>query len=417
MSLLLDALKKAEKKAVDGLAATAPTASNTPEQTANISADELSLAYTQPMATLPAATVEAKETLMASAPPEPAPPPTQAIPSGASTDTLRQARAVFSAKQAAAPSRRTPAGLWLVALLTLGAMAWWASNYWLDIRFSTTSPMTTLPTAPAPTPSAPGPDIVQETAPTAATPLTPVAVAGLRMSAELGRLPNERTSTANAQHTTPPRATPPALATTDAIRFARTSGESSAADPALEAYNALARGDSANAQILYEQALQRNRQHIDAMLGLATIAQQRNDPVRAEQWYRRALDVDPREPNALAGLSALRQPTDAIQAESHLKNLLAQDPRNPQLHFSLGNQLAAQKRWNEAQQSFFNAHTLEPENPDFAYNLAISLDQMRQIKPATQYYRRALELARQKPAAFNMAQTEQRLRELTTIAP
>ena len=35
----------------------------------------------------------------------------------------------------------------------------------------------------------------------------------------------------------------------------------------------------------------------------------------------------------------------------------------------------------------------DPKNPDFAYNLAVSLDHLRQVKPALQHYRLALQLA------------------------
>ena len=63
------------------------------------------------------------------------------------------------------------------------------------------------------------------------------------------------------------------------------------------------------------------------------------------------------------------------------------------LHFTLGNQLAQQGRWAEAQQEYFKAFAAEPDNADFAYNLAVSLDHLRQPRLALEYYRRALALA------------------------
>ena len=48
----------------------------------------------------------------------------------------------------------------------------------------------------------------------------------------------------------------------------------------------------------------------------------------------------------------------------------------------LGNQLAQQGRWSEAQQEYFKAFASEPDNADFAYNLAVSLDHLRQPKLA-----------------------------------
>ena len=40
------------------------------------------------------------------------------------------------------------------------------------------------------------------------------------------------------------------------------------------------------------------------------------------------------------------------------------------------------------------AFAAEPSNPDFAYNLAVSLDHLRQPKQALEYYTRAVALAR-----------------------
>ena len=44
-----------------------------------------------------------------------------------------------------------------------------------------------------------------------------------------------------------------------------------------------------------------------------------------------------------------------------------------------------------------------PTNADFAYNLAVSLDQLRQPKLALEYYRRALALAETRGARFDLA--------------
>ena len=73
--------------------------------------------------------------------------------------------------------------------------------------------------------------------------------------------------------------------------------------------------------------------------------------------------------------------------------MLADNPGAHVLNFTLGNQFAQQGRWAEAQQEYFKAFAAEPDNADFAYNLAVSLDHLRQPKLALEYYRRALALA------------------------
>jgi tetratricopeptide (TPR) repeat protein len=73
---------------------------------------------------------------------------------------------------------------------------------------------------------------------------------------------------------------------------------------------------------------------------------------------------------------------------------------------------AEQGRWGEAQQSFFRAFSADPANPDYLFNLAVSLDQMRQPKTALQYYEKALAAADARPATFERSQVSERVRAL-----
>jgi Flp pilus assembly protein TadD len=83
------------------------------------------------------------------------------------------------------------------------------------------------------------------------------------------------------------------------------------------------------------------------------------------------------------------------------------------LHFALGNYYAEQARWGEAQQAYFNAYRLEPDNAELAFNLAVSLDRLGQKKSAAQYYQRALQLDPEHNAGFDHAKISQRIEELT----
>ncbi len=184
-------------------------------------------------------------------------------------------------------------------------------------------------------------------------------------------------------------------------------------DPAVaRAYDAYNAGDLATAKTGYEQALQRDPRNRDALLGLAAIDQRTGNPDMADIRYQRLLELDPRDSQALAGQLSLRSQNDPLQTESRIKSLLANQPDAPHLRFALGNQYAQQGRWNEAQPEYFRAWTAEPENPDYAFNLAVSLDHMRQPKLALEYYQKALLLAQKRPAAFNAAQAAARVQQL-----
>ncbi len=208
--------------------------------------------------------------------------------------------------------------------------------------------------------------------------------------------------------------------TTDASPAARKDGPpititppTLAVDPAVErAYAFYQQGDLASAHDAYQQALHRDSINRDALLGLAAIDLRKRNFDSAESRYLKLLETDPRDVNALAGLMGLRGQANPVQSESRVKSLIAGNADAPYLHFLLGNLYAQQVRWPEAQDAYFKAHTADPENADFAFNLAISLDQMHQRRPALEYYQRAISLATIRPASFDRAQANARIREL-----
>ncbi|HEY2337099.1 MAG TPA: tetratricopeptide repeat protein [Burkholderiales bacterium] len=185
-------------------------------------------------------------------------------------------------------------------------------------------------------------------------------------------------------------------------------------NPKVESgYAAYQAGDLAKARADYEQALADDPNNRDALLGLAAIETRSGRYDAAEAGYLRMLQVDPRDANAQAGLLALRAARqDPLASESHVKSLLAQAPGAHVLNFTLGNQFAQQGRWAEAQQEYFKAFAGDPENADFAYNLAVSLDHLRQPRLARDYYLRAVVLAEKRSGAFDIAAARNRASQL-----
>ncbi len=178
-------------------------------------------------------------------------------------------------------------------------------------------------------------------------------------------------------------------------------------------YAAYQAGNLEGARNDYQQALREEPANRDALLGLAAVEMRAQRYEIASDIYARLLQADPRDPHAHAGMLALRgQAIDPVAVESRLKTLLAADPEAGVLHFALGNHYVQQQRWADAQQSYFRAMALDPDNPDYAYNLAVSLEHLRQPGQALEYYRRALSLAQQRIASFDAAAVRQRAQQL-----
>lgn len=321
----------------------------------------------------------------------------------------RAARNVFAAKPV--PASRTP--LWLfLGLLGLATLAI-VGYFWWQLqavgRGSLTQPATPLATAAPPAPQA---------SPTPALPPLAVAPPPPVMPPPL---PTEASR--------PPQAASGAVAST---RRAERAGREPASVPVAEvagvfrlndsrprhgqtiehAYDALQANRLDDARSGYEQVLRGDPRNADALLGLAVIATRQGHTERAQQIYLRVLEVNPGDVTAQAALINLRGQSDSGQSESRLKILLASQPESPSLHFALGNLYARQGRWSEAQQAYFQAYALEPDNADTLFNIAVSLDHLRQNKLAAQYYRMALNAAETRRSAFDQNAVGKRLLEL-----
>ncbi len=195
------------------------------------------------------------------------------------------------------------------------------------------------------------------------------------------------------------------------VHIAKRSTSGAQADEVTRAYGAFQLGKLEVADELYRRALAREPDRIDALLGLAAIAMRENRRADAHGLYREVLAKSPRHPVASAALFMLEGGDGNEATEARLKLLADREADSPYLRFALGNLYAKQKRWTDAQEAYFAAFSRAPTNADYAYNLAVSLDQLGQRKAALEYYRRALDL-RAPDAAFDPARAHARVAAL-----
>lgn len=188
---------------------------------------------------------------------------------------------------------------------------------------------------------------------------------------------------------------------------ARSQSSLSAAKKALET------GHLENAESAYRQALAQSPGNVTAMSALANVLVQQGNTQEAQALFVETLQKDPENLTAKAGLINLSAADPSnLSAGSELKQLLTEHPQEAYLHASLGNFHARRNEWSSAQASYFEAFTLEPKNPDYAFNLAVGLDQIGKPGIAINYYEKAIELLSKRPAHFIREDVERRLNEL-----
>lgn len=434
MSLLLDALKKAElakqiAKAESSTHEQAGDSEPAPEGPATraITTREKLPDITQPLEILsddlpsseqkPAEGAASRPELSLQEP-EPFAPAMQAPPAAAGSGFAggrAQAEQIFQVKEMDYNPRR-PFYLTLAALAVVaigyGAYVWWQMQPHYSIPpTAAAAPVTQATVAvvanPAPVaPSqAPQPATAAPAGPAVAV-IPPIQPVRSRQRSRATEVPGPSTTRAQTPPATPESGSSQAPIAVNAPVLS--------VDPAVEqGYRAFQRNDFAAARESYQKALAREPNNRDALLGLAAIDVRTGQLEAAEARYLKLLEIDPRNGQAVAALVGLRGRLDPVASESRLKTLIANQPEVAQLYFSLGNQYGQQSRWSEAQAAYFKAYSIDPQNADYAFNLAISLDQLRQKKPALEYYQRALALAEKRAGTFDPSQARARVQELS----
>ena len=337
---------------------------------------------------------------------------------------LRLEPIVSEHTQAAAPSLPTPSAAKIEAKavaaqrpaplirrhtlgLVIGASLAGAGYLWLSFS-SAASPL-------------PAQNLAEKIAPSSA-PTSPAPASGPEAKLDQAQLftrPGQSTVT-NVPITTPGRTLSPLRKPEPAlepepnpsirIHIARTQAEPDT--NLLRGYAHLRRKELQLARLEFEQTLRHDPNNTDALLALAAIAQLLGNTPNAQVLYQRAVNANPADPVVQAAASNSPEASATLSStESRLKTLLAAQPGSGPLNFSLANVYTQQQRWPEAQQHYFNAVTADGDNPDYLFNLAVSLDHLRQSRLAAQHYRLALAAAERRPSTFVHAQAEQRLRE------
>lgn len=387
MSLLIDALRKAEKD----------------RENAGGANDDLEGLALEPISGLDDA------------------PPT--LPPDLSSDQQAAAN-LFEVNREPAPQNRL---VWLAVAgviggLVIGAYVWWQMQPVGSIlvgeapRSTTRAPRSTPATQALDDsrPTAPRTERIEPPGPTVSAPVT------ARVTSAAPAMPKRILDAERGNLGIPPTpaAAPPKPTQPPPVRLTRTRPAPVTVPAKLsEAYQAYQAGRLKEAELNYRDYLRFDPNNTDALNGLGAIAMRENRLTDAQQWFQRALTANPADAVALTGLASLNARGDSIDLARNARGPFDAAADTATSHFASGNALAAQGRWAEAQSAYFEAHTADPQNPDYLFNLAVSLDQLAQPALARDYYRRALDAAAGRPAAFDTSAAQTRLAQLQEVRP
>lgn len=416
MSLLMDALKRAElakqqgqesDASASGLSLEPTTPPETlPELPAKLEdLDHEFLEQARPAAPAKAATAEPTRQLGAAARRGSKQSSRNAAPAADTTAEREAVRNAFAAKSGIGNERKVALAAVGLGLLALGLIGAWL---WLEFK-----PVQGLVATRAPA----GPEMgAQQGSIAAAAPISqgqPAASTPVASLPATQRDVDDEQAESRAIVRQPAPRRPVAALPVAAEPSIRVSATRPGVDPGVaEGYRLLQAGNLSAAKAAYAEVLKGDPRNADALHGVAAIALRQGRADDAEAAYLRILEANPADPTAQAAMVGLSSQGDPVAGESRMKSLLAAQGDLAVVNFALGNLYARQQRWNDAQQAYFKAVTADANNPDYLFNLAISLDQLRQPKLAAQYYGQALSAAEGRAAAFDRSLATRRMREL-----
>jgi Flp pilus assembly protein TadD len=180
----------------------------------------------------------------------------------------------------------------------------------------------------------------------------------------------------------------------------------------MRGYKALQLNQFSQAREAYSLVLGRNPTQRDALLGIAYAHYALGDTTQAISTLRQLVNLYPRDSDAISALFLIAG-GDLQEQETRIKQMLERSERPAGLHYALGVIYFEQSRFGEAERAFDRAFSMDPEQPDYAYNLAITLDRLGRLREASRLYVAALNLANQTSSVFSRDIARNRLRVLT----
>jgi arylsulfatase A-like enzyme/Tfp pilus assembly protein PilF len=176
-------------------------------------------------------------------------------------------------------------------------------------------------------------------------------------------------------------------------------------------------GNLKEAERWYLKVLDRDKAHAFATMKLASLYRRMGDPAKAEEYYVKAVTPVERslsttqEPRPRSRLYAVRAELEFradkfADAERDLKAAIALTPRDPNLHFNLGQVYEQQNDVPQAIESYRAETEIAPRNFGAHLNLGLLYFNAGRVEEASACFQKLLELKPGEPrASFLLAET------------
>ena len=177
-----------------------------------------------------------------------------------------------------------------------------------------------------------------------------------------------------------------------------------------KAYDALTAGNNDEAISIYRKVLESDEKNKNALFGLATIYHRAGQIEKARPLYARLLTVDPNNRDGLNNFLVLLADEAPEDALTHLEALRQANPDFSPIPAQMAVIYQKLGQSDKAIENMTKAIQLAPENLAYRYNFAIMLDKQKKYEEAATLYRQILEAyQRGDKVPGNIQQIQQRL--------
>mgnify|MGYP003384935488 CR=1 FL=1 len=164
---------------------------------------------------------------------------------------------------------------------------------------------------------------------------------------------------------------------------------------------AIVEGKWGLAESIFRKVLAESPKNIEALIYMADIMNVQGKKEIASALYFDALEKSPGNLKASVGLLGLTEDKISLKYGSTLKQLVIDNPSQAFLQANLGDYYIGRGEWPEAQAAYFEAFAKHPRNANYAFNLAVCLDQLGKSEIALRYYQQALALNKSSVSRFD----------------